>query len=244
MVLRYALSPMNPQVAKEWTFKFYQGCFAGKDVRCSWLSSFVKPGQFLAHQDTSRLLRVVASAEFAILALEASVQEMENGTTAFVCRPSSAGLGWRHVVSLQDWLALQLLACFLRLALLAGFRPWFSVGKLSDMRCRLLIENLLSLMFISIFEVVKPYVHKHFLKLFICLTEYVRKGEPKFLPQSLCLSGLQLNKEQLISLIHELGGKPPQGATKKQLQLFIINGLLTGDANKACADDLEKQAAA
>ena len=60
----------------------------------------------------------------------------------------------------------------------------------------------------------------------------------------MCLTGLQLNKDQLISLIHELGGAAPSPATKKELQLFIINGLLTGDASKACAEELEKQAAA
>ena len=97
--------------AEEWTLKFFQGHFPGKDVRCSWLSSLLNAGAFVAHNDTSRLLRVVASAEYAFLALEASVQKMEDGTNAFVCKPSLAGLGWHHVVSLQDWLVLDTTPC-------------------------------------------------------------------------------------------------------------------------------------
>ncbi|CAE7679635.1 unnamed protein product [Symbiodinium sp. CCMP2592] len=54
-----------------------------------------------------------------------------------------------------------------------------------------------------------------------------RSADAMSLPQALCLQGCAINKEQLLQLIKQLNGTPPKGASKRRLQEFLIEHVLS-----------------
>ena len=90
------------------------------------MSCLVRPGDFLAHRSTGRLVRVVAAASYSFLAWDATVENIAMGQKAFVCKAVSDALQWHHLLELQDWLVIgtspQLLSA-------TGPVGWLQVGE-------------------------------------------------------------------------------------------------------------------
>ena len=147
----------------------------------------------MAHQRTSRLMRVVASGPCAFLAWQAEAQHQPDGASVFLCRPNIAAITWKHVTEWSDWLVLETSPCLVR----SNACP--TVG-------------------------------------------WQQQGRPQTLPHIPRCRGLPINRPQLLQLISELGAVPPRtGATKRELQEFLIGNILTELHEQKAALDLVVQ---
>ena len=85
-------------------FHFFSDEPPGCSVNDAWIASLVKSGDFLAQQSTGRLVMVLASARFACLVWEVTVQHNQNGESCFLCKPDGNAVHWQFLVDVQDWL--------------------------------------------------------------------------------------------------------------------------------------------
>lgn len=96
--------------AGQWLFSFWgskTGQFAGYNVNSAWLTCLARPGSILAQKSTGLLLKVVAGAEFGLLAVTLHVVRHGGGDSLYVCDPRRESIQWHHIFDLEDWLELQ-----------------------------------------------------------------------------------------------------------------------------------------
>lgn len=107
-----------------WLFAYYgQGSKLQEQcgVNSAWLSCLAKAGNLVAQRSAGRLVKVLASAEFGLFAVDMAVQHRLGGGRAFVPRTDRDAVQWLHVVDLKDWVVLQVQPCLVNpKTLLAG----------------------------------------------------------------------------------------------------------------------------
>ena len=95
--------------AGEWLFTFWQektARFAGCTVNAAWLTCLARPGCILAQRSTGILVKVMAAAEFGLLAVTLHVHS-NGGQRIYQCAPIKGIIMWHHIVDLDDWLEVQ-----------------------------------------------------------------------------------------------------------------------------------------
>ena len=90
--------------ASQWLFSYWEDTTLSStvDVNASWLSVLARPGEIVAQESTSRLVKVLASSEYAFLGMDVVV---ENGT--YILKTERCNVAWHHIVDLDDWLEVE-----------------------------------------------------------------------------------------------------------------------------------------
>ena len=100
-----------------WLFAFYgsaeDDAMRTQGVGAAWLSCLASAGCLVAQKSTSRLVKVMASAEWAFLGIDVLVEVDLFGNRSYVCARSRGAVQWHHVFDLDDWLVLQVEPCLL-----------------------------------------------------------------------------------------------------------------------------------
>ena len=98
----------------EWLFHFWDSkdeALKQVAVNDSFISFLARPGSILAQQSTSSLMKVLASAEFAFLALRMHVVVADGGGRCYCCSQKRADIQWHHIWDLNDWVEVQVEPC-------------------------------------------------------------------------------------------------------------------------------------
>jgi len=143
--------------ATTWLFAYFSSnpgdAIKEQGVNAAWLSLLAKPGAFVAQQSSSRIFKVIASAEFGFLGLDVVVQQGVSGNRCFVCRKSRDAIQWHHVINLDDWLMLQFAPCFVNAA---GPLGWQQVGAPLPLENACCLQGV-SLTYIQIKKLIKAF---------------------------------------------------------------------------------------
>ncbi len=101
--------------ATTWLFHFYMAeegsPLKAKGVNAAWLSCLAQPGSILAQRSTGRMLKVMASAEFGLLAVSVGIEVRADGARHYVCHKDREAIGWHHIMDLDDWIHVQVVPC-------------------------------------------------------------------------------------------------------------------------------------
>ena len=91
--------------ATEWLMSFLKGEHPGSSVDSAWISCLGgMPGDLVAHQPSSSLLRVVAVAEYGLLLWTMdTATDGDNSSVRYIMRPDRQLLHWRHITNINDW---------------------------------------------------------------------------------------------------------------------------------------------
>ncbi|CAK9091627.1 Probable ubiquitin-conjugating enzyme E2 23 (E2 ubiquitin-conjugating enzyme 23) (Ubiquitin carrier protein 23) [Durusdinium trenchii] len=93
--------------ATKWLFDYWsqQDALPGVHVDCnsSWLCALATPGTCVAQKSTGSIVRVIAAAEFGLLAWRLAAHVLPDGQVTFRMEPNRMNLVWEHILDLEDW---------------------------------------------------------------------------------------------------------------------------------------------
>ena len=96
--------------ATQWLFSFYgaeqNSPLKAEGVNGSWVSVLAMAGRIVGQSSTSRLIKVLATAEFGFLGADILPMAGADGGHHLVCSKDRKAVQWHHVVDLDDWFAL------------------------------------------------------------------------------------------------------------------------------------------
>ncbi|CAE7251958.1 unnamed protein product [Symbiodinium sp. CCMP2456] len=103
------------------------------------MSSLMQPGDFLAHEPTARLMRVVASGPCAFLAWQAQAT-VQNGLTVYLCSADIRSVGWEHITDFNEWLVVPTKPVLVNES--RGPLGWVRSGDPQTLPCSLCLRGL------------------------------------------------------------------------------------------------------
>ena len=115
---------------------FAPGC----NINASWMSEMMQPGDFLAHEPTGRLMRVVAAGPCSVLASQAEVRGMQDGSSMFLLKADMHAITWEHIVDFTECLVVPTMPALLQEA--KGPLGWVQSGDAQTLACSLCLRGL------------------------------------------------------------------------------------------------------
>ena len=96
--------------ASQWLFTYWgekKGVYAQHSVNSSWFSFLARPGALLAQQSSGLIYKVLASAQFSLLAVVMEVKTDRQGENIILCCRTRTAFQWVHIIDVDDWIELQ-----------------------------------------------------------------------------------------------------------------------------------------